>query len=401
MAILAECPKCHSKQSIKNKICIKCGINMDGQKEQKKVRYHIVGRIDGRQKWWSLSSFEGVDPYSLEDAKDVEAKLRVNKREGKLEVFKVRKETTITFKELTTWFLDLVSIKKLASYDRVMGVIENFNKEFGDKPVSSIKPIDLENYQDLREEQGAKPATIDMEIGRVNSMIRKAFDNDKINGDALKAFKRVKKKLKKGSNTRKRLLRPQEYLKLLTVSHSHLKPILVVAYNTGMRKGELRKLQWRHVDKKAMFLRLTGDITKTGESRDIPINHHVKTVLDALPRAINHNFVFTYQGKPFTHKTAFRAAFKTACSDTEIPYGRKEANGITFHDIRRTVKTNMLNSGVDKAHRDMIIGHSLQGMDVHYLIPTEDSLKEAMDRYTQWLDGRLLDKKEGVRQNVR
>ena len=52
----------------------------------------------------------------------------------------------------------------------------------------------------------------------------------------------------------------------------------------------------------------------------------------------------------------------------------------------------MLNSGVDTAHRDMMIGHSLQGMDVHYLIPTEDSLKETMDRYTQWIDERMLDK---------
>ena len=61
----------------------------------------------------------------------------------------------------------------------------------------------------------------------------------------------------------------------------------------------------------------------------------------------------------------------------------------------------MLNSSVEKAHRDMMIGHSLRGMDIHYLIPKEDSLKEAMIRYTKWLDERLVDKKEGVRQNVR
>jgi integrase len=168
-----------------------------------------------------------------------------------------------------------------------------------------------------------------------------------------------------------------------------------------MRKGELRKLQWHHVDKKAMFLRLTADITKTGDPRDIPINHHVKAILDSLPRAINHDYVFTYKGKPVTHKSGFKRSFKTASAEAKIPYGRKEPDGITFHDIRRTVKTHMLNSGVDKAHRDMVIGHSLQGMDVHYLIPTEDSLREAMDRYTQWLDERLLEKKESVRQNVR
>lgn len=292
MAVLAECPVCHRKQSIKNKKCA-CGIDLDKQKEQKKIRFHVVGRIDGKQKWWSLSSFEGADPCSFEDAKDVEAKLRVAKKEGKLEIFEVRKETTITFRELTSWYLDLVSIKKLTSYDRIQILVGNFNKEFGDKTVSSTKPLDLENYQDLREQQGARAATIDMEINRVGSMIRKAFDNDKVNGDALKAFKRVKRKLKKGSNARKRLLSPKEYLRLLDSSPSHLKPILTVAYNTGMRKGELRKLQWRHVDKKAGFLRLSADITKTEEPRDIPINHRVKTALDALPRSISHEFVFT------------------------------------------------------------------------------------------------------------
>ena len=136
-------------------------------------------------------------------------------------------------------------------------------------------------------------------------------------------------------------------------------------------------------------------MTKNGERRDIPINHHVKAVLDSVPRAIGHDFMFTYHGKPITHKSGFKKSFITACSDAKVPYSRKEQNGITFHGIRRTVKTNMLNAGMDKAHRDWIIDHSLQGMDVHYLIPTEESLKTAMERYTNWLDentSEVLDK---------
>jgi hypothetical protein len=31
-----------------------------------------------------------------------------------------------------------------------------------------------------------------------------------------------------------------------------------------------------------------------------------------------------------------------------VTYGRKAAGGITMHNIRRTVKTNMLAAGVDK-----------------------------------------------------
>jgi len=62
---------------------------------------------------------------------------------------------------------------------------------------------------------------------------------------------------------------------------------------------------------------------------------------------------------------------------------------VTFHDFRRTVKTNMLNAGIDKAHRDVILGHALQGMDVHYISLDEDTLKEVMKRYTRWLDDQV------------
>jgi hypothetical protein len=71
-----------------------------------------------------------------------------------------------------------------------------------------------------------------------------------------------------------------------------------------------------------------------------------------------------------------------------------------FHDIRRTVKTNMLSAGVDKAHRDVILGHSLQGMDVHYLAPTDDDLKRAMDKFTEWLDDQLDAASGNVEQTV-
>ena len=57
-----------------------------------------------------------------------------------------------------------------------------------------------------------------------------------------------------------------------------------------------------------------------------------------------------------------------------------------MQDFRRTFKTNMLKAGVDKVYRDTIVGHSLRGMDVHYLIPSESDLKKAMDKFTNWLD---------------
>jgi len=49
----------------------------------------------------------------------------------------------------------------------------------------------------------------------------------------------------------------------------------------------------------------------------------------------------------------------------------------------------MLNAGVDKTHRDIILGHSLLGMDVHYIVPDEETLHQAMKKYTKWLDEQI------------
>jgi len=144
------------------------------------------------------------------------------------------------------------------------------------------------------------------------------------------------------------------------------------------------------------MIRLPAEVTKERKPKDIPINKHVKSVLDGVLRTLMHDFVFMYRGKPIIHKQGFKFILRNTCEKAEIPYGAKTPNGIIFHDFRRTVKTNMLNAGVDKVHRDLILGHSLKGMDVHYMAPNDDSLKEAMDKYTRWLDEQIAEASKGL-----
>lgn len=296
----------------------------------------------------------------------------------------------MTFAELAEWYLDLSPVKKLLSYKRVTQGIANFNREFGNRIVSSLKPLDLEEYQDKREEDDRAPSTIDMEISLVKTMVTKAFDNDLVDGRTVKAFRTVKRKLKKAANARKRTLIIEEYLKLVDAAPDHLKAFLTVAFNTGMRTGELRGLRWSHIDRDIGVIRLPADLTKESKAKVIPINHHVKKVLATLPRASHHDFVLTYKREPIVTAGGIKKSFISACAKAGIPYGQDMQNGIIFHDIRRTVKTNMLSAGVDKVYRDTILGHSLHGLDVHYMAPSEDDLHQAMRQYTEWLDSQIL-----------
>ena len=88
-------------------------------------------------------------------------------------------------------------------------------------------------------------------------------------------------------------------------------------------------------------------------------------------------------------KWAFGKLFERTCLDAKIPYGQKTKGGVTFHDIRRTVKTNMVEAGVDQVYRDLILGHTLKGMDTYYIKPDEKKLAEEMSKYSVWLDDQL------------
>ncbi len=380
MAILAECPMCHSKQSNKNKVC-KCGEDLDQAKRSRRVRYWIHYQVKNKQIREPVS-------YSIEEARDAMGKRRGQRRENK--IFDMLPESKLTFQELTDWYLSLASIKELASYDRTEQVLRNFNAVFGQWTLGSIKQTDLEEYQISRKGQGRADASIDMEIKLAQAAVTKAFDNDKIGGHSLKAFRRTKKLLEKGANVRTSTVGFEQYLSLSKVASSHYRAVLIIAFNTGMRLGEIKQLKWSHIDRGKSMIRLPKEITKEARVKAIPINHHVKAVLEALPRTLPPNdFIITYRGKPLNGKSSLKKQFPETCQKAKIAHGRKTLGGITFHDIRRTVKTNMLNAGVDKVHRDLFLGHSLTGMDSHYIMPNDESLTSAMQRYTKWVDRQI------------
>ena len=300
MAILAECPRCYKKQAVKNRNC-DCGADLVKEKRLKKVRYWVVYRLaNGKQRKEFVGNLPDGRPAGIEEARAAEGKRKAQKVENPAILEKVPAER-MTFTELSEWYLDLSPVKKLSSYTRIKQGIANFNQAFGGRIVSTLKPMDLEEYQDKREEDGRAPATVDMEISLVKTMITKAFDNDLVDGRTVKAFRVVKRKLRKASNARKRTLTIDEFLKLVDVAPDHLKAFLTVAFNTGMRTGELRGLRWSHIDREKEIIRLPADLVKESKDKVIPMNHHVKGVLAALPRAIHHDFVLTLSKRAYSN----------------------------------------------------------------------------------------------------
>jgi integrase len=394
MAVLAECPICHKKQTIKNNDC-ECGQWLIKRQNGKQVRnpktkYWIQYRLeDGKQK----KKYIGL---SIDEAKDADGKHGTLKREGRLKgsVFDVKPESRMSFKELTKWFLGLERVKSLAYFGTLSIYLNKFNSEYGDMAVGELKPADLENLQAKRKAEGCADSTVDQEIGAAKTLINKAFDNEKVGGDVVRVFKKVKKVLKRNSNARDKVLSPDEFQRLMDNAARHTKEILVTAFFTGMRKGEILNLTWDKVDLHKRVIKLEAADTKDKEARMIPICDELLQVLSNIPRPIrdfHEKHVFTYKGKPVRD---IRTGLEDACEKAGILYGRFVKDGFVFHDLRHTFNTYMRKAGIAESVIMDITGHSTREMFDRYNTVDADDAKIAIQKFRGFIQSQKKESRE-------
>ena len=367
MGILAQCPVCRTRQSVKNKICRKCDHDLDKAKTSKRLTYWISYRLpSGKQ----IQEPVGT---SVDEARAADGKKKAQKKEGRL--FDIKEDTKMNFNELTEWYLKLEKVKALASYDTIRISLMKFNKVFGNTIIASITPADLENYQAKRLKAGMAPATIDHEVGKTRTMISKAFDNRKISGETIRTFKTVKNLLKKGSDVRDRILTHDEYNRLYENASRHIREIITTAYYTGMRRGEILNLTWDRVDMKNRFINLEAADTKDDEKRSIPICEELFEMLTNVTRHLKNNHVFLFRGKKVSD---IRTGLVKACKKAGIIYGRFKKGGFVLHDFRHTFNTNMRKAGVTESVIMAITGHSTREMFDRYNTVDQDDTRQAV-----------------------
>lgn len=373
MSIMVECPKCRTRQSLKNKKC-SCGENLIQAKKSERVRYWVGYRLaNGKQKHESCGT-------KLEDARAADGKRRIQKKENRL--FDIKPDDKITFSELSKWFLGLEKNKAKAYYQTLIYNLKSFNDVFGETVISQIKPADLEDYQAKQKAAGLSDSYIDQQIGAARSVINRAFDNDKISGDTLRVFKKVKKLLKKNSNARDVILTMDQFKIVMENLPAHTRGIFSTGFYTGMRKNEILSLTWDKVDLKKRIIHLSAADTKDREKRDIPISSELYHILKEIPKALHDKHVFLYRGKSIKD---LRTALSKACEAAGINYGRDAKNGFVFHDLRHCFNTYMRKAGVAESIIMKITGHSTREMfDRYDKIDAADKL-EAVTKLESFL----------------
>lgn len=138
----------------------------------------------------------------------------------------------------------------------------------------------------------------------------------------------------------------------------HLKPMILVSLNTGMRRGELFSLTWPMVNFQTKTITIGGDTAKTSETRHIPMNAEVFSTLKAWKDQSGESaFVFPglEGGRMEDVKSAWLKLLKEAC-----------ITGFRWHDMRHDFASRLVMAGVPLNTVRDLLGHTDIKMTLRY-----------------------------------
>jgi integrase len=146
----------------------------------------------------------------------------------------------------------------------------------------------------------------------------------------------------------------------------HLTTIVVLALNTGLRKGEIFNLRWTDIDVVGQQLTVEGegetreDGAKSVQTRYVPLNREALEALQAwrtrTAAADGHVFPGRDDGERLDDvKKAWLPVVKAA-----------KLTNFRFHDLRHTFASKLVMAGVDLNTVRELLGHADMKMTIRY-----------------------------------
>lgn len=230
----------------------------------------------------------------------------------------------------------------------------HFKRVWSNPPIHTLTVEVLDQYRALRLGEKVGPATINREMATLKHALSKAVDWKLLRKTAREELTAIKKYQEPDGRLRY-LSGDADAERLLQACDASLRPIVLTALHTGMRKGELLGLTWECVDMTHGFIRLKQ--TKNGKARALPFNETLWSLFSQLR---------TRQDVPWV----FHDVAGHRWDDIRHPFDRAcEGAGLTdfhFHDLRHTFASWLMMRGVPLATVSNLLGHTSPTMTLRY-----------------------------------
>jgi integrase len=245
-------------------------------------------------------------------------------------------------------------------------LLKRLNEEFGAKPVTTIRQADVEGYLARRRDEGMSRATSNRYTATLKSIFKKATEWGFLPHNPVAGVKTLRENLKQPMP-----LTLDEVERLLAALEPPRRCVAEVYLQTGMRLGELKRLQWADVDFEAETLALRN--TKNHTDRTVPMSRRVHEIMAELKR---QNIVSDTPSLAVLGDAAdILADLKRAAERAGFEEGRSHR---LQHRLRDTAATTMLDRGVALDRVQAILGHKVLAMTRRYAATRDEHLRAAV-----------------------
>ena len=230
--------------------------------------------------------------------------------------------------------------------------LQTLRKYLGDKRVSTLSPTLVCKYRDTRL-KAVSPASLKRDLTILSSVLNIAI---KEWGIGIQQNPVSIVSLPKIARGRDRRLESGEEEQLLS-SSGELKRLIILALETGMRRGEILNIKKSHIDFARQTLLIP--LTKTDTPRTIPLSSRAIAVLREQLRgsekviSIGVTTLFTY--KPRSLSGAFLRLSR-----------RHKIDNLHFHDLRHEATSRFFEKGLNPVEVATITGHKDTRMLMRY-----------------------------------
>jgi integrase len=317
----------------------------------------------------------------------------------------------ITFDELAHQYIEGYAKPNKKSWTRDMDCLLALKCFFGNMPVSKISKYHVEQYRIQRKTgtlplksgcQTRKPsaATVNKELTLLGTLFRKAewyLEADKVNLPIKNPVDGIRKE--KENNERVEWLNEDEAIELLDACNPFLRPIVLCALCTGMRRGEILRLKWESVDLDNRLITIREN--KSNRTLQVAIPEVLKTELMRMKtRHPGSEFVFISSlGIPYGD---VKNPFAHALEQSGIAEKRRQAGKpkFRFHDLRHTFASNLAMSTGNMFMVQKCLGHSSPRVTQRYAHLAESMQQEAVQEMTDKMFERKKLKKSSPEENT-
>ena len=139
----------------------------------------------------------------------------------------------------------------------------------------------------------------------------------------------------------------------------HLRPLILLAMNTGMRRGELFDLTWENTDLKQAIVTVTGATAKSKRTRHIPLNTEALETLKAWRELVPMNYKLVFANEIGRRFDNVNSSWRKILRDAKLQNFR-------WHNLRHHFASRLTMAGVDLNTIRELLGHSDHAMTLRY-----------------------------------